>query len=953
MVYLGPGAIIFSVRTDTASFTVRREARLGTSYWYAYRKHQGKLTSVYIGKAKDVTLPRLDAIADMLARRDGEAIIMPTSPEGLDRETKPGFDLTPPLPLPSALTPIVDRVEEVQAVTALLRRPDVRLVTLVGAGGIGKTRIALEVAAQLHANFEDGVYFVPLDEVWDADVALVTLARAIGLSPDGYTPVTELVKDCLQQKQALLILDNLEQVPAAGPLLADVLSACPDLKMLLTSREVMHLCGEYPFVVGPLSFPNPADLPALDELLSYPAIELFVLRARAMWTNLPLDEASMQAIARICARLEGLPLAIELAAARVKLLSPQALLERLEHSLSVLTQGGLDRPARQQTLRATLDWSHELLSRDEQAVLRRLGVFAGSCELEAAEAICGDPGDMSASLLDLFSSLIDKSLLLTVNSSTPRPRVRLSETVREYALESLVASGELEAIEEAHASYYLSLALKVAPELDQRRQDSWLEQLDYEDRNFGAALNFLLSRRDRERAVGLTGALGRYWYERGRMSEGLTWTEQALALRTDGAAMSQDRKALFAAGLFAIHLDQGERARAWLQESINICEAMADHAGLAISSYILSLSFLLKGNLTEAQSLGDRLTALARNSFDPWVLGTTEATAGTLSLYTGDFSRASVRLQRSAALFREAGDFYLNDLTLLLAADAQAGTGDRAQAIAVLDDKVRALEARHLAWPAGYVLCAYGEFALRRGDWSRARLLLEQSLNLFSRLRDARGVARACLFLAQAALYQQDYITAIATASRCIKTAEAAGATATVIGCLEELADAAVRRGKAGWAAQLWGAGARQRQATPAQHCPVQPVDRAQLIETARETLGPKTFAAAWDDGRALPLEQLLSVDNIANSVREHSVRVTHRPGGLTPRELDVLLLVADGLSNNEIAERLVITPATVVSYLNLIYKKLSVSSRTAAMRYAIDHQFTQPEAIHRSYNSY
>src|SRR5918911_1526092 len=322
----------------------------------------------------------------------------------------------------------------------------------------------------------------------------------------------------------------------------------------------------------------------------------------------------MQAIARICARLEGLPLAIELAAARVNLLSPQALLERLEHSLAVLTQGAPDRPARQRTLRATLDWSHQLLSRDEQLVLRRLGVFAGGCDLEAAETICAGPGDIGTPPLDVVSSLIDKSLLLPVSSAAPRPRVRLPETVREYALESLVRSGELEAIEEAHASYYLSLALKVAPELDHRRQDKWLEQLDHEDQNLRAALNFLLSTHDQERAVRLTGALGRYWYVRGRLSEGLDWTEQALGRRANGAARPEDRTALLAAGLFAIHLDQGERARAWLEESMNLCEAAGDHGGFAVASHILTLFFLLKGNLSEAQAQVDKMGAFLRKS---------------------------------------------------------------------------------------------------------------------------------------------------------------------------------------------------------------------------------------------------------------------------------------------------------------------------------------------------
>jgi predicted ATPase/DNA-binding CsgD family transcriptional regulator len=941
----------FRVETTAISFTVRRKERSNGSYWYAYWKHQGKLSSTYLGKSEDVTLARLNAVAAMLPRPDGALVPAPGRPtaarlparsDGTDQATS-DYGLTPPPPLPVPFTSLVDRVEDVQGITALLHEPEVRLVSLIGAGGIGKTRIALQVAARLQADFTDGIYFLALDSVRDAQLVLTTVAHALGLPADSYRSVAQLLKECLLEKQILLLLDNLEQVVAAAPLLVDVLNACPDLKMLLTSREVLHLSGEHPWVVAPLLFPDPVNLPAPDRLLRYPAVELFVQRAQLVWPGLPLDVVTLQAIAHICARLEGLPLAIELAAARVRVLSPGTLLERLEHSLAVLTQGGPDRPARQQTLRATLDWSHDLLSPDEQLVLRRLSVFAGGCILEAAEAVCAAPGDIRPSLLEVVASLIDKSLLLPVNSPASQPRLRLAETVREYALESLVRSDELAALEEAHAAYYLALALQAAPELDGRQQDSWLARLDQEYLNLTAALNYLLSHQDPARAVQLTGALGRYWYTRGRLSEGLNWTEQALRLRPRGVIRPEDRRALFAAGLFAIHLDQGERARVWLEESMNLSTAAADQAGFVRAGQLLMLFFLLKGNLAAAQAQADVIATFVCQSADPWVLASAEGTAGALSLYLGDFPRARLRLERSEALYREAGDRYLSELTLLLVADTLAATGDKTQAQVLLDGQIQSLEARHVAWPAGYILCAYGQFALRRGDWARARVLLDRSLQLFSRLRDARGVARACLFLAQTAFYQQDYTTALALALRCLKNAQAAGAVATMIGCLEELADAAVRRGKAGWAVRLWGAGARQRDAVDPQQRPVEPAERTQLQEAARAALGAESFAAAWDAGRRLPLEQLLSPEHLAHSVLEHQARAAKLPAGLTRRELEVLLLVADGLSNTEIAERLVISANTVVSYLNLIYRKLDVSSRTAAMRYVIDHQLNEP----------
>jgi ATP/maltotriose-dependent transcriptional regulator MalT len=278
-------------------------------------------------------------------------------------------------------------------------------------------------------------------------------------------------------------------------------------------------------------------------------------------------------------------------------------------------------------------------------------------------------------------------------------------------------------------------------------------------------------------------------------------------------------------------------------------------------------------------------------------------------------------------------------MVFLNLADTLLATGERAGAQLLLDEQIQAMEARRWGWTAGYMLCAHGRFALSTGDRSRARVLLEKALSLFDRLQDARGIARASLFLAQVALHQQDYTAAITMARRCLENAHAVDAHATIIGCLEELADVAIRRGKVSWAVQLWASGERQRSAANPHHGPVPPVERAELVASAREALGEEVFLETWEEGRKLPIEQLLSVEHIVRVMHNRPVKVAERPAGLTRRELDVLLLVAEGLSNMEIAERLVISPTTVVSYLNVIYRKLDVSSRTAAMRYVIDHR--------------
>jgi predicted ATPase/DNA-binding CsgD family transcriptional regulator len=321
------------------------------------------------------------------------------------------------------------------------------------------------------------------------------------------------------------VLDNFEQVMPAASLLVDLLSSCPMLKILVTSREVLHLFGEHHFPVVPLAFPDPAHLPPLDMLDAYPAVELFLQRAQSIIPDMALNPATMGAIARVCAKVEGLPLAIELAAARVKLLPPQALATRLDHRLDVLTQGGPDMPARHKTLRATFAWSRNLLTGDEQKVFRRLSVFVGGCTLDAAEAVCN--GDLKDSFLDVVSSLVDKSLLQTASGEAEEPRVFLLETIREYAAECLAEGGELERVQAAHAAYFLAFAEQVSTELYGRQEEMWLDRLEHDSENLRAAFIYLLAQHDHKRAARLTNALGRFWQTRGRAREGLDWASQA------------------------------------------------------------------------------------------------------------------------------------------------------------------------------------------------------------------------------------------------------------------------------------------------------------------------------------------------------------------------------------------------------------------------------------------
>src|SRR6266704_2131569 len=446
-------ASTFTFHSASGAFTARKEQagnKRGGQYWRAYRKRNGKLHRAYLGKSEDVTLERLNTIAARLSgTREGVDTL--DAQEGVGAPSRASSQPSSDLPLP--LTTLIGREQERAALCTLLQGSEVRLLTLTGTAGVGKTRLALEVARELVHDFADGVYFISLAPLSDPAFVMPTIAHSMGLLESGSQSLLDLLRTSLHAKHRLLLLDNFEHVLTAAPRLSELLEACPALKLLVTSREVLRLRGEHQFAVLPLALPDPKRLPDDRSLIHVPAVDLFLQRAQAVRADFHVTADNAATIAEICLRLDGLPLAIELAAARVKLLAPQALLARLDRRLHVLTEGARDLPLRQRTLRRTIAWSYDLLNLPEQQLFWRLSVFVGGCTLEAIEAVCATPHDEADHVLEGVASLLDKSLLQQTEQEGTEPRLSMLETIREYGLERLQESGETPVCQRTHALY--------------------------------------------------------------------------------------------------------------------------------------------------------------------------------------------------------------------------------------------------------------------------------------------------------------------------------------------------------------------------------------------------------------------------------------------------------------------------------------------------------------------
>jgi predicted ATPase/DNA-binding CsgD family transcriptional regulator/transcriptional regulator with XRE-family HTH domain len=818
------------------------------------------------------------------------AAVQPVPREGAAR-SDPALSVTQ-RNLPVMLGNFIGREQEQTEMLRLLVEQRIRLVTLTGPGGVGKTRLGAQVARNLIDHFQDGVVFVSLAPVSDPGLVPVAIAHALDVREVREISLVQTLQVHLRRRAVLMLLDNFEHVVAAATVVADLLTSCARLQVVVTSRAPLHIRGEHEVAVPPLGLPESNTSSAPTEVLGTESARLFFERARAIRADFAITRDNAAAVAEICRRLDGLPLAIELAAARVKVLPPVALLDHLQRRLPILTGGARDLPSRQQTLRATIAWSYQLLEHTQQQLFRRLTVFVGGCTLSSVAAVCLEDGVEPDELLNLIAALVDQSLLNQVESADNGPRYRLLETIREYGLEQLAASGEVEKLARQHATYFLALAEDAEAGLTGASWRTWRWKLHADRENLRAALDWAVAWGEADVALRLVGSLWR-WFRPDAIAEGRRWIEQALAL--PGGAVQPRAKALFAFGVVA--MQQGDyrvAAGAW-KESIDIWRALGDLPRLADT--LMFLASIYRPNARAVPALLDESIALARQVGAPRRLALALGFLGWQVLQLVGPDAARPLLEEALPLARMPGD----------------------------------------PWELIWVLYVSGLLSVRQVDQETARDRFGEALELAREARDNMMAALALAASGRAALKKRDIDEATTQFCEGLRLAADAGFAIGLAYNLEGIAIVCSECNQPDRAARLLGAA----EATYALLDVPGLVPYRSLVDGAvvalRGRLGRDVFAATHAEGRSLKAEdaiaQALSVEFEERGVGS---RRSASADGLTAREIEVLCLLAAGHSNPEIAAALVISVKTVERHLANVYVKIGARSRVDAANYAV-----------------
>jgi predicted ATPase/DNA-binding CsgD family transcriptional regulator len=803
--------------------------------------------------------------------------------------------------IPVQLTSFVGRSRELKELEGAFGAA--RLVTVVGPGGSGKTRLALEFAARRGAASPD-LHFVDLTPITDPALVPGSIATALGAREVAGEALQDTLARRIGDREVVLVLDNLEQLPAAGPVIAELLAASPGLRVLATSRAPLHVRGEHQYPLAPLQLPDSVELASLDDLVEVEAVKLFVERARAIDPAFTLTSDNAVAVASICARLDGLPLAIELAAARTRLFTPTALLARLDRRLPVLTDGPMDAPIRQRTLRSTIAWSFDLLSERDQRFFAALGVFAGGFTLAAAEAVAVDPADPNGGpdVLSSLNHLVEQNVLTVAPDAEGEPRFKMLETIREFAREQVPEPDQV-GLRDRHLAYFVALAERSEPQLRGPDQAAWIRRLAAEQADIRAALAWAQEAHHDESMLRLAAALRRrFWYAAGGLGEGLQWLEASLAVAADAPAALRV-KAQQRAAWIVWEMGDGDRSQNLFEASLAAADD-DDHLSRFEALIGLSLRALGVGG-PELDAVAERMAEAiehARHDGTPGALVEPLMVEGHLAVARGDLAQARARFEEALDMAREAGD----------------------------------------VWGAGSALIQSGALALAAGEYPRAESLLAESVRLSIESGDRGGIfAHATAALAQA-LTAQGKLEAARSRLR--------EGGAAVRGIENPLGDSFLLEAAAGWlasagmlppAVEAWAAADAYRTDHRWPVVPEEEKTRRRSWAAAREALGTVRFEMLWAIGRSRDVQEALDLAMVAVEAADpqHLPDTTPARRGrfnLTPREQEVLALVASGMSDGEIATALVISKKTASVHVANIKAKLGASSRVEVATIAL-----------------
>jgi predicted ATPase/DNA-binding CsgD family transcriptional regulator len=822
-------------------------------------------------------------------------------------------------PIPRPLTPLVGRARELDNALSFLSQPDLRLITLTGPGGVGKTRLALRIASWADEDEAWDVAFVNLSAIRDAGLVRSAVADAIGIPVGDMSTLMNRLVQAIDRARLLIIIDNFEHVISEAVVVVDLLQNCPNLKILVTSRMPLHVLGEQEFTVPPLVVPHLESPLTLDTLAANDAVALFVQRARAANPQFELNERNLDVVAEICARLDGLPLALELAAARIKIFTPDSLLKRLNDRLDVLTGGPRDLPSRQRTMRDAIRWSYDLLSPAEQVVFRRLATFSGSFSLGAATEIVDFPSaedqvaDDPIDVLDCMLSLLDKSLIIRVDEGDNEYRFRMLETIREFGLRRLQDAGESAELRRRVLRYFTDLVVSFEFDLIGPNQHIILRRLDHEVGNLRLALQAGLDLGGDASADGvrLASGLWRYWLVRGQLSEGSRWLSRSLNSATD-VPVGVRALALNNLGNLALELSQYTKSQACYMQSMELYQSIDDNSGMGDELNNLGLLELIQGKFDAARELLGRSLAIRRQIGDTIALPTTLSNLGDIACFEEDYDLAATYHAEALAIRREIGNKRGIAISLSNLGMVAYLRGDLDSAATWYDEGMTYAQEVDDQFGKAGILLGQGKIAVRRGDLTEGLHLLTQALYILRQMGSRRLMADV----------------------------------------VDALAAAAASDGRFSAAARLIGSTTTMREGHQIGITHRSKTEINELLTDLHRQLGEDGFSTAFDAGKRLTLElavdesidlaQLIVASETERLARERAATeasagdVAADELGLTPREREVLNLLALGMSDKEIADELYISPRTAMTHVGNILSKLGVNKRTLAASVAV-----------------